>query len=112
MIAIMEILHHYIHFGRRSRKVVEEARHKVAMAINASPDEIYFTSCGSESDNLAIKGIMFANTKKGMLTLPTKFDMVDNLLPLNHNGKIVIRIIKPMLRQSAYIVLTLCFTVL
>ena len=34
----------------------------------------------------------FANTKKGFLTLPTKFDMVDSILPLNHNGKIVIRV--------------------
>ena len=33
----------------------------------------------------------FANTKKGLLTFPTKFDMVDNLLPLNHNGKVIIR---------------------
>ena len=34
----------------------------------------------------------FANTEKGYLTLPTKFDMVDDLLPLNHNGKIIIRV--------------------
>ena len=33
----------------------------------------------------------FANTEKGFLTLPTKFDMVDDILPLNHNGKIIIR---------------------
>ena len=33
----------------------------------------------------------FANTEKGLLTLPTKFDMVDEILPLNHNGKIIIR---------------------
>ena len=33
----------------------------------------------------------FANTEKGFLTLPTKFDMIDDILPLNHNGKIIIR---------------------
>lgn len=33
----------------------------------------------------------FANSNKGLLTFPTKFDMVDDLLPLNHNGKIIIR---------------------
>ena len=33
----------------------------------------------------------FANTQKGFLTLPTKFDMVDSILPLKHNGKIIIR---------------------
>ena len=33
----------------------------------------------------------FANTEKGLLTLPTKFDMVDDILPLKHNGRIIIR---------------------
>ena len=33
----------------------------------------------------------FANTEKGFLTLPTKFDMVDDILPLKHNGRIIIR---------------------
>ena len=33
----------------------------------------------------------FANTEKGYLTLPTKFDMVDSILPIKHNGKIIIR---------------------
>ena len=43
--------------GRKSKKAIEEARKKVANSINANPSEIYFTSGGSESDNLAIKGI-------------------------------------------------------
>lgn len=42
--------------GRDARKAVEEAREKVAKAIGATPREIYFTSCGSESDNWAVKG--------------------------------------------------------
>ena len=37
--------------GRRNRRAVEEAREKVANCIGATPKEIYFTSCGSESDN-------------------------------------------------------------
>jgi cysteine desulfurase len=48
-----------------SRKAVEEAREKVAKALGAEPDEIYFTSGGTESDNWAIKGVAFANRKKG-----------------------------------------------
>ncbi|MFW5987689.1 MAG: cysteine desulfurase family protein, partial [Methanohalophilus sp.] len=48
-----------------SREAVENARHQVATAINAYTDEIYFTSGGTESDNWAIKGIAFANRKKG-----------------------------------------------
>lgn len=43
--------------GRKSKKAVENARDKVAHAIGAGSKEIYFTSCGSESDNLAIKGV-------------------------------------------------------
>ena len=51
--------------ARESRAVVEDARAKVAAAIGAQPDEIYFTSGGTESDNWAIKGIASANLKKG-----------------------------------------------
>ncbi len=51
--------------ARESRTVVEDARAKVAAAIGAQPDEIYFTSGGTESDNWAIKGIASANLKKG-----------------------------------------------
>ena len=47
--------------GRNAKKAKEEARQKVARAINCNPNEIYFTACGSESDNLAIKGIAYAN---------------------------------------------------
>ena len=45
--------------GRESKKALELARQRVADAINAKPEEIIFTSGGSESDNLAIKGIAF-----------------------------------------------------
>ena len=50
--------------GRRSKKAVENARTKVAKAIGCQEKEIYFTSCGSESDNLAVKGVAFAKTKE------------------------------------------------
>jgi cysteine desulfurase len=51
--------------ARESKKAIETARAQVAKALGAVPDEIYFTSGGSESDNWAIKGIAFANRKKG-----------------------------------------------
>ena len=57
--------------GRKSKKALEQARGRVARAINAkSPKEIYFTSCGSESDNLALKGIAYQNkeSKKHIIT--------------------------------------------
>lgn len=51
-------------FGDKPRKAIEEARADVARLIGASPDEIIFTSCGSESNNLAIKGTASAYGKK------------------------------------------------
>ena len=51
--------------GREAKKALEEARKRVADSINAEKDEIIFTSGGSESDNMAIKGIAFKLQKKG-----------------------------------------------
>ena len=52
-------------FGRSARKAVEEAREKVAKAIGAEPNEIIFTSGGTEADNLAVRGVAYANKKRG-----------------------------------------------
>ena len=60
--------------GRKSKRIVEDARCKVANAISANQKEIYFTSCGSESDNLAIKGVAYANRKKGNHIITTKIE--------------------------------------
>ncbi|MBQ9027024.1 MAG: aminotransferase class V-fold PLP-dependent enzyme, partial [Methanobrevibacter sp.] len=51
--------------GRESKKALEQARQRIADSINAKKDEIIFTSGGSESDNLAIKGVAFKLQKKG-----------------------------------------------
>lgn len=51
--------------GRSAKKAIENARKRVAELINCQPKEIYFTSCGSESDNMALKGIAYANKEKG-----------------------------------------------
>ncbi len=45
-------------FGQRAEAAVESARETVASALHCRPDEIVFTSCGSESDNLALRGAM------------------------------------------------------
>ena len=60
--------------GRHNKKAIEESRQKVARAINAKKNEVYFTSCGSESDNLAIKGIMRANKDKGNHIITSKIE--------------------------------------
>lgn len=51
--------------GRNAKKAVEQAREVIAECLNAEPNEIFFTSGGSEADNWAIKGIAFEQAKKG-----------------------------------------------
>ena len=57
--------------GQENKAAVEEARAKVAAAINAEPNEIYFTAGGTESDNWALKGVAFANIRKGKHIITT-----------------------------------------
>ncbi len=52
-------------FGRRARMAVEEARERVAKGIGANPDEIVFTSGGTEADNIALEGAARANRERG-----------------------------------------------
>ena len=52
-------------FARQAKQAIREARAQIAVCINADPEEIYFTSGGTESDNWAIKGIAYANKHKG-----------------------------------------------
>jgi len=61
-------------FGRETKVALEEARENVAKFLNASPHEIYFTSGGTESDNLAVKGTAFANRKKGKHIITSKIE--------------------------------------
>ena len=60
--------------GRSAKKALEQARRRVANALGAKPKEIYFTSCGSESNNLAIKGIAYANKEKGNHIITSKIE--------------------------------------
>lgn len=60
--------------GRTAKKAIEEARKQVAKLINSEPNEIYFTSCGSESDNTAIKGYCYKNYKKGRHIITSKIE--------------------------------------
>ena len=57
--------------GRAARTAVEKARRQVAAALNADPGEIYFTSCGTEADNWALKGSMRRWAAKGKKHLIT-----------------------------------------
>jgi cysteine desulfurase len=79
--AMVPYLHN--HFGnpssiysiaREAREAVDSARGQVATALGAKPDEIFFTSGGTESDNWAIKGVAFANRKRGDHIITSKIE--------------------------------------
>lgn len=55
-------------FSRSAKKLISEAREMIAECINALPDEIYFTSGGTESDNWALEGVAFSNPDKSIIT--------------------------------------------
>ncbi len=57
--------------GQEAKKPLEEARETVAQCLGAQPREIYFTSCGTESDNWAIKGAAHAMRRKGKTHIVT-----------------------------------------
>ncbi len=52
-------------FGEEAKEGMEQARERAAAAIGAMPEEIFFTSGGTESNNIALQGFAFANRKKG-----------------------------------------------
>ena len=59
--------------AREAKIGIEEAREKVAELIGANKNEIYFTGCGSEADNMALKGVAFANSSKNHI-ITTKIE--------------------------------------
>ena len=60
--------------GRKSKEAIENARKTIANFINAEEREFYFTASGTEADNWAIKGVAFANMKKGKHIITTKVE--------------------------------------
>jgi cysteine desulfurase len=91
--------------GRRAAAALDDARARVAAALNATPAEIVFTSCGTESNNLALRGVAFAQAARGrrhIITTPIEhhailhtvedlaehFDFDVTLLPVDHYGRV------------------------
>ena len=78
---------HY--FGRQANSAIEKARSDAADFIGAKPEEIIFTSGGTESDNFALKGIAFANSSKGKHIITSKIEhhgILESCQFLEENG--------------------------
>ena len=78
---------HY--FGRQANNAIEKARSDAADFIGAKPEEIIFTSGGTESDNFALKGIAFANSSKGKHIITSKIEhhgILESCQFLEENG--------------------------
>ncbi len=67
-------------FGQAALGGLDSARRTVAEILNASPKEIVFTGCGSESDNLAVRGVAFALRQRGnhIITTPIEHHAILN----------------------------------
>lgn len=106
-------------FGHEAREGVEHARNQVAAAINASPDEIFFTAGGTESDNMAIKGVAHKYAKKGKHIITTAIEHHAVLhtcealekegyevtyLPVDEDGLISVEQVKAAMRDDTLLV--------
>lgn len=93
-------------FGREAGQGLENSRRQIADLLNAQPTEIVFTGCGSESDNLALRGVMWAARERGhgnhlivsaiehsaildtACQLRDHFDFDVTILPVDEMGKV------------------------
>lgn len=109
-------------FGQAGEKALDESRRSIAANLGAAPSEIIFTSCGSESDNLAIRGTSLARKAKygfkHILTSPIEHPAVQatvdqlaalhgfevSFLPLNKDGWIARESFENCLREDTAMV--------
>jgi len=82
-------------FGERARKALEKARAEVAGLIGAAPEEVFFTSCGTEANNFALKGAAWAHRDRGkhIIISPVEhFSIMHCAKTLEHQGFEVTRL--------------------
>lgn len=106
-------------FGQEARGAVDRARHQVAEIIDARPNEIVFTSGGTEANNLAIRGLVEANEKYGrhIITSAIEHSAVKEVcedlekrgcqityLPVYENGIVKIEDVKSAVREDTVLI--------
>ena len=106
-------------FGQEARAAVDKARHQAAAIINSRPNEIVFTSGGTEANNLAIRGLMEANKKYGthIVTSAIEHSAVKSVcadlekhgcevtyLPVYENGLVRIDDVKDAVRDDTILI--------
>ncbi len=104
-------------FGQEAKEALEEARKKIAKYINAEPGEIYFTSGGTESDNIAIIGSGRASEKIGIIISEIEHEAVIetakymqkqgnkvDFISVGNNGIINLKGLKEKLNENTLIV--------
>ena len=105
--------------AKESKKALEHARAQVAEAIHAKPSEIYFTAGGSESDNMALRGVAEAMQQKGNHIITTKIEhhailhtceylekhgFAVTYLDVDENGKIRMEDLKAAIRPETILI--------
>ena len=101
--------------GRQARKIVEEARRQAAKALNALPEEIFFTSGGTEGDNWALRGMtargghVITSSVEHHAVLHTcaaleKHGIESTFLPVDENGRVRLEDAERAMRENTYLV--------
>lgn len=103
--------------GIEAERAIKQSRERVANAIKANPSEIFFTSGGTESDNLAIMGVAKCHRGRHIITTPLEHPAVLNpieelenrgykvdYLPVDKNGKVILREFKKLIRPDTILV--------
>lgn len=108
---------HY--FGTNAKEILDNSRAGIASSIGANPEEIIFTSGGTEANNFALKGVAFANRAKGhhIIISAIEHDCIVNAskwlekqgffvsyLPVNHEGIVDIETLKNLINSKTILV--------